>query len=73
MKTFTLEVSIESKADGGDTVVSGKACAVYESEQRNFTSGKRLTAAQKRGGVTLSSAEQEVAANLAKMACKAAT
>lgn len=65
---FTAKMKITSKADAGDTVLSGKVTC----NGKTATQGSRLTAAEKRGGVTLADAEDALAAKLGLLACRAA-
>jgi hypothetical protein len=69
---FTLEAKIESVAQGGDTLVKGAAVVTALETRRDITTSSVLTAAEKRGGKTLSSVQDTVAANLAKKAAKIA-
>lgn len=65
---FTVEFEITEKTDRhGDVSISGKA----KCNGHKFTSGERVTASALRGGATVEGARQKVAANLAKMACRA--
>lgn len=69
---FTLEAKIESVAQGGDTLVKGEAVVTALETRREITVSALLTAAEKRGGKTLSAEQDAVAADLAKKAAKIA-
>ena len=64
---FTVTMEITHRADGPDTVLSGRATV----SGKTVTAGDRLTAAEKRGGVTLTDAQDALAARLGILACRA--
>ena len=72
---FTVTMEITHKADRGDTIVSGNAEVEWvegnRGQVRRVTAGDRLTAAEKRGGVTLTDAEDALAGRLGILACRA--
>lgn len=68
--TYTVDVTITNKAEGGDTIVSGTG--TISPGNVTVTSGGRLTAAQKRAGKTLQSVEDDVAGNIGRLAIAAA-
>ena len=64
---FTVKMKITHKADGADTVLSGKATV----NGKTVTAGERLTAAEVRGGVSPADAEDALAGRLGLLACRA--
>ena len=64
---FTVKIEITRQDERyGDVVVSGVATV----NGRKATAGRRLTAAELRGGATVEGAEEDVAGRLGKLACR---